>query len=785
MTTLPQSQVKKMFQLLVFCLALLLPFTGRAGETEKIIQFNITGSQTTHAPRTYDVQLGTPVNGTLGTPSRVTLTINSGSGAPAALSLRLLDPIVDRAGTTGTTQRFAVDRTGDISGASSVTWQVSAASDNPAATSDFVGGAFPSGAIGFSSGETSKTSTISIAGKTAPSSSVAYVITLSSPTGANLGTPSTVTAQVQNEGIGAQTIWSISSATPSVDRGEAGTTQSVDVTRTNGSGSASVSVSTAPGGSVPATEDDFSPSGFPSFTASFSALETKKRLSWSIAGKAGAGPTVTYDATLSAPSAGTIGTGTTRLTVLDSGPAGEIVIPARINSGGTLLSLDTAGNQWGVDQYYTGGTTITTTSAIAGTLDDALFQKQRQAGPVKYTLLGLPTGQRYDITMLFAEIASSQSGSCTLSVAGARKMDLFANGELVEAGIDPCFSSGFETALVKDFRGLSPDAESKIVLELRANASATLLPALAGFYIRLAEETPTAQRFLFFGNPDASSYEDVGGNMWVPGDHFIPECEAHEGSLRPIVGTANPQLYQSWCAGPTLTVRVPVDTSEGADRTIYLGFSEPEASAAGQRLMNVTVEGASAATNLDVLTASGGPDRAYRLRRDVTLSDDTLDVILTGTTSMPAILNNLSILTPTAAPTVDHVASTSWKSEFLLPKNTIVKAFAPPRGVAASGNSLVVRDVDDTGSTMFVNHAPCPASPTHGEKTDDTNTDTNFYLCVTTWDPENHSDSLFTIDPNSSVVDTFTVSVCEVDRVTGETLNCQPFTVGVRVSRVS
>ena len=775
-----------MIRFVLSLLFLIAPLLAGAGETEKIIQFNITGSQTTHDPRTYDVQLSAPTGGTLGTPSSTTLTINSGSGAtPATLTIRMIDPLVDRAGTAGTTQRFAVDRAGDLSNTSSVTWRVSGSGDTPAVTNDFVGGTFPEGAIGFAAAESSKTMTINIAGKAAPSPTISYTITLSSPVGANLGTPAAVAAEVQNAGEGAQVTWSISSPTPTVDRGENGTTQSVDISRTSGAGAATITYGTAPSGTVPATADDFVPAGFPASTASFSDLETIKRLTWTSAGKTGSGPTVTYDASISSPSVGAIGTGSTRLTITDTGPAPNVTLPLRINSGATSLYTDGAGSQWGIDAYYTGGTIITTASAIAGTTDDTLYAKQRAGGPVKYTLNGLPTGQAYDVQMLFAEIEAGQSGACTASVTGARRMDVYANSVLVEADIDPCKAVGHLAAHVKEFRGLTADANGTIVLEVRANENATILPALAGFYARVAEEPAQVQRFLFFGRPSVGAIPDESGLAWDPGDKFVSGCEAKDPGTHPVSGTNDPQLYQSWCEGRTLTVRLPIDITAGADRTIHLGFSDHTATGAGQRPMNITVEGSTAATGLDLITAAGGLDRAYRLRRDATLTDGYLDITLTGTGTMPAILNNLSVITPTVAPTTEYVASASWKTEFLLPKNTIVRAFAPPRGVAASGNPLVVRAVDDTASTMFVNHAPCPASPTHGTKTDTSATDNNFYLCITTRDPANHSASLFTLDPNSSVVDEFEVEVCEMDSVTGNTLNCQPFSVGVRVSRVS
>lgn len=753
-----------------------------AGETEKTVTLTITGSSTTHTARTYDVELKNPTNGTLGTPKKITLTINSGAGAQGVLSIRMIDPIVDRDGTTGATQRFAIDRTVNTGGTASVTYTVAGSGTSPAVASDFVGATLPTGTVGFAAGETSKTVSLGIAGKAAPSASVSYTITLSTPIGANLGT-ATATAQIQNAGEGPQVTWSISSPTLVVDRGEAGVVQSIDISRSSGTGAATINYTTAPGGSNPATSEDFVPTGFPSGVASFANLETIKRLSWNLAGLPGTGPTVTYDAAINSPSTGSIGNGAVRLTVQDTGETEDVTLPFRVNSGGTTLFTDGTNQQWASDVHYVGGTVKTTASAIAGTTDDALFHRQRVGGPVKYILSGLPSSQTYDVTLFLAEIDSAESGNCSVGNAGARRMDFYNNSTLVVEDIDTCKAVGYLTAHSQNFTDLSANAEGQMVLELRSNANATVLPSLAAMFVRVHEETPTAEKLLIFGRPGQTSEDDLG-RTWVNGDQYVLGCNSTFDGENPIRGTNNPGLYWGRCNGRTLNLSIPIDPDGETDRTIFLGFSEHVAAAEGQRLMDISVEGVTAATGFDILDAAGGLDQAYRLRWDTTISGNTIDITLAGTAALTAQINNISILKPTETPPVEYVAKIGWKSSFVLPKNTIVQAFAPPRGIAESGNPLVVRAVDDTGSTLFVEHGTvCSTSPTHGAKSDTTDTNNTLYLCVQTWNPANHSASLFSLAENGSEVDTFAVEVCEVNRRTGETLNCQPFTVGVKVSR--
>ena len=56
-------------------------------------------------------------------------------------------------------------------------------------------------------------------------------------------------------------------------------------------------------------------------------------------------------------------------------PAGAFT-PIRVNAGGGAYT-DHAGTVWSTDSGFTGGNTFATTGAIAGTVDQALYQDER------------------------------------------------------------------------------------------------------------------------------------------------------------------------------------------------------------------------------------------------------------------------------------------------------------------------------------------------------------------------------------------------------------------------
>ena len=77
-------------------------------------------------------------------------------------------------------------------------WAVTGSGTNAASASDFTGGILPSGTVSFAAGETSKTVTVNVAGDTTVEPDEGFTVTLSSPTGATLGTAS-ATGTIRND----------------------------------------------------------------------------------------------------------------------------------------------------------------------------------------------------------------------------------------------------------------------------------------------------------------------------------------------------------------------------------------------------------------------------------------------------------------------------------------------------------------------------------------------------------------------------------------------------------
>ena len=96
--------------------------------------------------------------------------------------------VEDPRGTTSYT--FTVTRAGDLSGTDTLAYAAAGSGANPAGPADFVGSAYPSGAVTFAPGETSKTVAIPVQGSPAARPNPGFTVTLSSPAGAPITTAS-------------------------------------------------------------------------------------------------------------------------------------------------------------------------------------------------------------------------------------------------------------------------------------------------------------------------------------------------------------------------------------------------------------------------------------------------------------------------------------------------------------------------------------------------------------------------------------------------------------------
>jgi hypothetical protein len=87
---------------------------------------------------------------------------------------------------------FTVNRTGDLSGASSARWSVAGVGTNPAVASDFLDGLLPSGTVTFAAGDSQKIIYVHVSGDEVVEYDERFSVLLHSSTGATIGTSTAI-----------------------------------------------------------------------------------------------------------------------------------------------------------------------------------------------------------------------------------------------------------------------------------------------------------------------------------------------------------------------------------------------------------------------------------------------------------------------------------------------------------------------------------------------------------------------------------------------------------------
>ena len=115
----------------------------------------------------------------------------------------------------------------------------------------------------------------------------------------------------------------------------------------------------------------------------------------------------------------------------------------RINAGGTAFT-DSSGNAWTADKLYNTGSTYSVTTAIAGTVDDKLFQSERWDGATAPDLqYSLPVSNgNYRVNLYFAE------NYVPNQVVGNRVFDVLIEGQVAFNDLDIFQQAGASTALI-------------------------------------------------------------------------------------------------------------------------------------------------------------------------------------------------------------------------------------------------------------------------------------------------------------------------------------------------
>ena len=159
--------------------------TFAAGEATKLITVPVVAESALEGNEGFKVTLAARTGATLGAATVATGTIQNDD---ASLSIAATSAVkAEGTGATPTAFTFTVTRTGDVTGVVSATYSVGGAAKDGANATDF-GGSFPAGTVEFAANETTKPVTINVTSDTIGETNEGFLVTLSNPTNAILGT---------------------------------------------------------------------------------------------------------------------------------------------------------------------------------------------------------------------------------------------------------------------------------------------------------------------------------------------------------------------------------------------------------------------------------------------------------------------------------------------------------------------------------------------------------------------------------------------------------------------
>lgn len=288
-----------------------------AGQVSQIITITVAGDTTAETDELFSVALSNQASFTSAPlppdwADRVTATIlNDDAAVSATYSLGFgsggsLGPlgIAEQAGGTD----FIITRSGDISVAGSVDWQVAGRGASPATGADFAGGVLPGGTVQFAAGEITKTVHLAILNDYAQEPTEGFQILLSNPpagTGLDIGQ---MDGNIFDDDAAAG--FAVVANAASVIEGQPGTVTPYTFTvyrSGDTAGTTSVDWSVGSGfvlGKGSANPFDFAGGTYPAGTVIFTPGQSSQIVTVLIQGDRGYEPDVAFAVNLTNPSAG-------------------------------------------------------------------------------------------------------------------------------------------------------------------------------------------------------------------------------------------------------------------------------------------------------------------------------------------------------------------------------------------------------------------------------------------------------------------------------------------------
>ena len=291
-----------------------------------------------------------------------------------------------------------------------------------------------------------------------------------------------------------------------------------------------------------------------------------------------------------------------------------------INVGSQEPYIDSLGNEWEPDAYYTSGTSYTTRPIvpIAATEEDELYLTGRYADPTDPPMFyDIPLQEgRYRVIMHFTDTygPTSEPNKRIFNVLMQSKV-AFQDVDIVkEAG-------GPRTALQKSMTTYVNDGSLKIEFESKLqNAALTAIEI---------HSVPANLSPLFI-NAGGDAFVDSFGNEWKSDVGYYNTGRAFKRNQL-ISGTNKQQLYQSQRylnkrKRKILRYEIPVSSPGTYDVYFHFCDTSRKLNGAGQRVFNVKAEGMVLFRDLDVFGEAGGTFRPLVKKATIEVADSTLTI---------------------------------------------------------------------------------------------------------------------------------------------------------------
>jgi len=307
-------------------------------------------------------------------------------------------------------------------------------------------------------------------------------------------------------------------------------------------------------------------------------------------------------------------------------PSGTI----SINAGGAATGSFTA------DQYYSGGSTYTTTnsidtSQISGSVPPtAVFQSERY-GAMTYTIPNRTAGSAQTVTLYFVE--------SYVTAAGQRLFSVSINGTSVLSSFDIYASAGGQNKAIARTFSTTANSSGQVVIQF---TSGTENPKVNGITVAAGSPsptptptaTPTGTTSISINSGGSATGSFLADEYYSGGSTYTNTATINMSQITTNVPPA--AIFNSERYG-AMTYTIP-NLTAGRSYTVTLYFAETYLTAAGQRLFSVSINGTSVLSSFDIYSAAGGQNRAIA-RTFTTTANSSGQVVIqfTAQTENPKI----------------------------------------------------------------------------------------------------------------------------------------------------